>query len=190
MVASGPSAGVAAFSLVFGRLGDGFGLLLAPGFEPLRERRVGQRQHAGGEQRRIDGAGLADRERADRDAGRHLHDGIERIDAGHRLGFDRHAEHRQRRHRGGHAGQVRRAAGARDDHLHAVRLGALGEGVEPLGRAVGRNDPLVVADLERVESLGGVAHGRPVRLASHDDGDGFGRHARASLGTGRKEGAI
>ena len=103
-----------------------------------------QRQHARGEQRRIDRAGLADRERADRHARRHLHDRIERVEAGQRLGFDRHAEHRQRGHRGRHAGQVRGAAGARDDHLAARRLGALGEGVEPLGRAVGRDDALVI----------------------------------------------
>ena len=151
------------------------------------ERCVGQRQHARGEQRRIDGAGLADRERADRHARRHLHDGIERVDARQRLRFDRHAEHRQRGHRRRHAGQVRGAARAGDDDLDAGRLRALGEGVEPVGRAVGRDDALVVADAERVERLGGMPHGRPVRLAPHDDRDRLG-HAPL-IRQARKEGA-
>ena len=68
---------------------DRVGLLLAPGREPCRQRRIVQREHAGREQRGVDGAGLADRQRADRDAGGHLHDRVERIDAGQRLGFDR-----------------------------------------------------------------------------------------------------
>ena len=80
-----------------------------------------------------------------------------------------------------HAGQVRGAAGAGDDHLEARGLGALGEGVEPVGRAVGRDDAGLVGDAERVERLGGVPHGRPVGLAAHDDGDGRGgcRHETA-----------
>ncbi len=53
-------------------------------------------------------------------------------------------------------------------------LRALGEGVQPVGRAVGRDDALVVGDAERVERLGGVPHGRPVGLAAHDDRDGLG----------------
>ena len=59
--------------------------------------------------------------------------------------FDRHAEHRQRRQRRRHAGQMRGAAGAGDDDLVAGSLGALGELVEPVGRAVRRDDPPVVA---------------------------------------------
>ena len=41
----------------FGCFGDAFGLALPPGFETVAERRVAQRQDAGGKQRRIDGAG-------------------------------------------------------------------------------------------------------------------------------------
>ena len=70
-------------------------------------------------------------------------------------------------------GQMRRAAGAGDDDLEPFRLRALGEGDEPVGRAVGGDDPRVVADAERFERLGGAAHDRPVGLAAHDDGDGF-----------------
>src|SRR5947209_2866524 len=43
-------------------------LALPPGVEPLGQLAVGEREHAGRKQRRIDGAGLADRERPDRDA--------------------------------------------------------------------------------------------------------------------------
>ena len=120
--------------------------MVAPGFEqalslwaawrrlglPLRARRraawrapVRQRQHGGRQQRRIDRAGLADGERADRDAARHLHDREQRILALQRVRVHRHAEHRQRRHRCGHAGQVGGAAGAGDDHLEAVACARL-----------------------------------------------------------------
>ncbi len=37
---------------------------------------IAERQDGGGEERRVDGAGAPDREGADRDAGRHLHDRI------------------------------------------------------------------------------------------------------------------
>ena len=82
------------------------------------------------------------------------------------------------RQRRGHAGQVGGAAGAGDDDPEPCRLGALGEGDEAVGRAVGGDDAGVVGDAERVERLGRVAHGRPVGLAAHDDGDGRARHDR------------
>ena len=62
--------------------------------------------------------------------------------------------------------------------VSAVFSRALGEFVEAVRGAVRRNDVLVEADLEGVQRLGGVAHGRPIGLAPHDDRDGFGRHAR------------
>ena len=79
------------------------------------QRLVGKRQHRGREQGGIGRAGLADGERSDGNAGRHLDDGKQRILARQRLRFDRHAEHRQRGHRRGHAGKVGRTAGAGDD---------------------------------------------------------------------------
>ncbi len=51
----------------------------------LLKRRIAQRQHARGKQRGIDRAGLADGQRADRNARRHLHDGIKRILSRQRL---------------------------------------------------------------------------------------------------------
>ena len=139
-----------------------------------RPARLVQRQHAGREQRGVDGASLADRECADRDAGRHLHDGVEQIHACQRLGFDGDAEHRKLRHRCGHARQMRRAAGTRDDDLVAGRLRALGKREQPVRRTVRRHDALVAVDPEFPQRLGGVPHGVPVGLASHDDGDGSG----------------
>ena len=67
---------------------------------------------------------------------------------------------------------MRRAAGAGDDDLEAGRLGALGKGKQPVRGAVRRNDALFAVDAERGQRVGGMAHGIPVRLASHDDGDG------------------
>ena len=147
----------------------------------LRQRLVLQRQDLRGEQAGVGGAGLADRQRADRHAGRHLHDGEQAVLARQRLGGDGHAEHGQHRHGCGHAGQVRRPAGAGDDHLEAARLGALGIVVEPLGRAVGRDHLGLVGDARARQHVGGVLHGGPVGQAAHDDADfGMLSHGPAS----------
>jgi hypothetical protein len=82
-------------------------------------------------------------------AGRHLDDRQQAIHALQRLAFDRHAEHRQRGHRRRHAGQMRRAAGAGDDQLEPALRRRMGIIVEPLGRAVGRDDPRFMGDAER-----------------------------------------
>jgi hypothetical protein len=73
---------------------------------------------------------------------------------------------------------MRSAAGAGDDHLVAGSLRAAGEGIQPFGRAVGRNDARVMADLELVEGGGGMLHHLPVGLAAHDDGNRWGRRRR------------
>ena len=75
------------------------------------------REDADGEQAGV--AGVADRDRGDRDAGRHLHDREQRVHAVEVLERHRDADHRQRRDRGEHAGQVGRSAGAGDDHRAA-----------------------------------------------------------------------
>src|ERR1700733_7938454 len=67
-----------------------------------------------------------------------------------------------------------RAARTRNDDLKAGRLGPLGEGEQPLRRAMRRDDVLFAGNAERGQGFGGMAHGVPVRLASHDDGDGGG----------------
>ena len=53
-----------------------------------------------------------------------------------------------------------------------------------------RDDALVVGDAERVERLGGVPHGRPVRLAPHDDRDGLGHAPLYTAGPKRRRGCI
>ena len=91
--------------------------------EAVGERRVRAREDRRGEERGVDGAGAADRERPDRDAGGHLDDREQRVHPGERLRLDRDAEHGQRRLRRGHAGEVRGAAGAGDQHAQAALLG-------------------------------------------------------------------
>ena len=86
---------------------------------------VARREDAHREQAGV--AGVADRDRRDRDAARHLHDRQQRVEPVELRERHRHADHRQRRHRRGHARQVRGAAGARDDHPQAA-VGA------PIGR--------------------------------------------------------
>ena len=64
---------------------------------------------------------------------------------------------------------MRRAAGAGNDQLEAALLCALGVLVKPLGRAVRRDDALLIRDAEPVERLRDMLHRLPIRLAAHDD---------------------
>ena len=144
-------------------LGDGARARPAKRLEPPIELRVGERQDGGREQRRVDGAGLADGERADRHAARHLHDGVEAVEARERLRFHRHAEHGQRRQRSGHARQMRGAARPGDDDLEASALRRSREFVKALGRAVRGDDASLIGDRELVQRLGGSGASFPSR---------------------------
>ena len=137
---------------------------------------VVERENRGREQRRVLGAGLADRERGHRDATGHLNRREQRVEAAQLAAGQRNAEHGEDRVRGGDAGQVRRHAGASDDDLDAVRLGRGEEAREPLRSAVGRDHPRIARDSELVEHLLGSLHHVPVAGTAHDD-----RHARASF---------
>jgi hypothetical protein len=154
MVAPGPSVTVSA--VIVAAAPPLCGLPGAPGVEALGKVRVGKRQHGSGQQRGVDRAGLADGQRTDGHAGRHLDDGQQAVEAAESGGLHRHGEDRKRRQRRRHARQMRRPSGAGDDHLVAGALRAAGEGIQPLGRAVGRDDPRLMADLELVEGLGGM----------------------------------
>ena len=79
----------------------------------------GHRQQAG-----IRCAGLADGKRAHRNAARHLHDREQRIETLQRGALHRDAEHRDDGMCGDHAGQMRGAAGARDDDFDAASFRA------------------------------------------------------------------
>ena len=65
-----------------------------------------------------------------------------------------------------------RAAGARDETLHAVLFAFLDPLDQQVGRTVGRQRARIVADAEVLELLGGVFHHIPVAGAAHDDTDG------------------
>jgi hypothetical protein len=69
-------------ALVNGTLRHGAGLRGPPRIEPDGERRVAQGQNGCGQKRRVHGAGPADRERPNRDAGRHLNDREKAVLAG------------------------------------------------------------------------------------------------------------
>src|SRR5882757_8471736 len=61
-----------------------------------------------------------------------------------------------------------------DNDLDAGRLGAFGKSEQPVRGAMCGDDVLFACDAERGQRFGGMAHGPPVGLASHDDGYGRG----------------
>ncbi len=69
--------------------------------------------------------------------------------------------------------------------LEAGRLGPLGKGTQPIRGAVRRHDQRLVGNAQRSQGFGGVTHGLPVGLATHDDGDG-GCHAEIFEKGGKK----
>ena len=125
------------------------------------------------EDARVRGAGVADRDRRDRHAAWHLHRREERIEpARDRVRrHERHADDRKGRERGDRAGEMRRAAGAADDHAHAARLERVDPRAESLRGPVRREHPGLHLDAEGAERLGGESHGGLVRGRAHDDRD-------------------
>jgi hypothetical protein len=110
----------------------------------------------------------------------HLENGIETVDTRQRLGLHRHADHRDARFGGHHAGQMRRPARARDDDLQAAFHGRLAIGPEPVGRAMGRDDLRLIPYAQFIKDRGGLFHRGPVGLRPHDDSNVNG-HARPRL---------
>ncbi len=144
--------------------------------QSLGKRGIGERQQCHRVEPGVVGAGLPDRERRDRDAGRHLDDreqGIESLEvpAGHR-----HAEHRERRLGGEHAGKMGGAAGTGDDAAESSPGCLRGITEEEIGRAVGGNHSSLVRHAELLEPATGVLHGLPVGIAAHDDANEGFRH--------------
>ena len=73
---------------------------------------------------------------------------------------------------GGHARQVRRAAGAGDDHLEPARFGARGVLEQQVGRAMRGDDAhLEWARRARSSISAACAHRLPVGRRAHDDAD-------------------
>ncbi len=167
----------------------------APGGKPCGERLVFEGENRGSEESGIYRTGVADRKRANRDTRRHLHNRQERILPRQSLALYRHAEDRQERHRGRHAGQMGGAAGAGNDELEPFGCRSLSEIRESIRRAMRRNDEGFVADFESFERRRRVPHRLPIGLAAHDERDGlcgcrqgFVQRTRFCEGSGINEG--
>ena len=72
---------------------------------------------------------------------------------------------------GHHAREVRRTAGARDDHAKAAAFRVARVGEHPLRGAVRRDDGALPGHSELVEHVARGLHDGQVRFASHDDAD-------------------
>ena len=140
---------------------------------PLLQRGVGGGEDAHGEQPGV--AGVADRDRGHRDAGRHLHDREQRVHAVEVLQRHRHADHRQRRDR-------RRACPGRWAAPPAPAMitwqpaagGLLAVGQHLLGHPVRGDHVGLVGDVELAERRRGRLHHRPVGVGPHHDADAGG----------------
>ncbi|MCY1516524.1 hypothetical protein D9M68_511580 [compost metagenome] len=130
--------------------------------------RVLAAEDAGGQQGGVDRTGLADGQGGDRDAGGHLHDGKQGVDAREHGRLHRHAEYRQVGLGGTHARQVGGTAGAGDDHLDAAAFGLFGVLEQEVRSAVGGDHLHFIGDAQLVQHLGGVAEGAPIGLGAHD----------------------
>src|SRR5438309_865424 len=146
-------------------------LLLTELVEPLPEIGAMAAQDGHGEERRVDGARLADGQGAHGNAAGHLHGGEKRVHALEGRALDGHAEHGQDGVGGHDTRQMRGPARGRDDDLDAAALGLRRVLRRQGGRAMGGHDLAFVGDAEAGEDLVGMAHGLPVGLAAHDDGD-------------------
>ena len=139
----------------------------APGGQPFVERGVGRGQNLSRKQRRVGRAGLADRQRAHRNALRHLHNREQRIQAVQLRGRNRNSEHRNQRLGRQHARQMRCAAGSGDDHAQAALARRLCVFEEPVRRAMRAHDARLMRNLERAQNLHGRREHFVVALAAH-----------------------
>src|SRR3984957_9842472 len=116
------------------------------------------------------GVGRAvDRGCGDRYAPGHLGDREQGVQAVELRERDRDTDDRQRRHRGQHAGQVRRTAGAGDQYLQSARTSTEPVLDHGLGRAVRRHDVRLAGDAEALEDRFGALHDLVGRGTAHDD---------------------
>ena len=84
------------------------------GMSRISKHRIARSQKPDCQQRSVFCSGFADRERSHRNAGRHLGDGKQRIDAAQRPGLHGNPQHRQMGLAGAHPRQMSRPAGAGD----------------------------------------------------------------------------
>ena len=169
------------------------GLARPEGLELRRAGRVAGGQHGDGEQRRVGGAGGADREGRDRDALGHLHDAVQRIDALQvRLATGTPSTGTVV-FAASMPGQVGGAAGAGDDGLQAAPAGAPRRRRTCRRACDGRDDARFMGDAELGENLGRGAAGVPVAAGAHHHADhrgsalmGFPRAAEGGLNCRRR----
>jgi hypothetical protein len=128
-------------------------------------------EQGSGKQRRIRGAGRADRKGRHRDTGRHLHDRQQRIEPVQRLRLHRHAQHRHRGLRRQHPGQVRGTTGTGDDGAQPARAGLRGVVEQQVRGAMRRHHAYFMRDSQRLKPLRRVLHRLPVRTRAHDHAD-------------------
>lgn len=139
--------------------------------QPFVERGVRGGQDFRGEQSGVGCAGLADGERADGDALRHLHDGEQRVLAVQNSGGHGDAEDRHECFGGEHAGEVRGSACAGDDDAEATVAGGFGVLEHEVRRAVRANDFGFVRDFEFFEDVDGGGEDVVVAFAAHNYAD-------------------
>jgi hypothetical protein len=96
---------------------------------------------------------------------------VERVDAVQRSARERYGDHGQRRLGRDRPAEVRRHAGAADDHAVAKFPGAPCELERGIGRAMHRKDPRVASDLELAKHFDGGLHDGEVGVAPHQDED-------------------
>ena len=147
------------------------GLTRAIRMQLRAQRRIVGSQHRHREQGRVRRAGLADGERRYRNALRHLHDRIERIDTAEMATGHRHPEHRHDGLGGQHPRQVRRPPGRRDDRPQTARLRCFRKPEQIVRHAMRGQHLAVVRNPEGVQDLAGDTQGVPIAGGAEGEGD-------------------
>mmetsp|Transcript_6185 Transcript_6185/g.15056 ORF Transcript_6185/g.15056 Transcript_6185/m.15056 type:complete len:439 (+) Transcript_6185:107-1423(+) len=137
------------------------------GVHLVEQRAVADAEHADSEQGRV--GRVVDRHARHGDSARHLDNRQKRVGSVLAGGLDGHADDGNRRHGCHHAGEVRGAARASDDHLDAAVRRRARVVVHPLGGAVRGDDGELVRHPEFLENVGRSLHDGKVGVAAHDD---------------------
>ena len=128
-------------------------------------------QNRRGKQRRVDGSGFSDGQRAYRNAARHLRDGKKRIEPLEHFRFHGDAQHRKHRFRRRHARKMRCAACPRNDHFNTAFFGGRRIFEKEIRGTVSRNHAGFISHAEIAQCVRGVLHGLPIGRGTHDDAD-------------------
>ena len=135
----------------------------------LRNRLVAQRQNLRREHAGVRRAGLADRYRRDRHAGRHLNGRQQRVEPVQCGRVDWNADDRLRHVRRDDTAEVRGGAGTDDEDAHAARAGLGQQPHDALRRAVRRGDGHLDGDAELLQHIDSALHDRGIVLGTHEN---------------------